>query len=175
MRQRPTLQTERLILRPFELSDAADVQRLAGERAIADTTAVIPHPYEIHAAVEWIATHEQRFDANKNLDLAITLRSTDDLVGAIGLSIGKVSDRAEMGYWIAVPYWRQGYCTEAARALLRFAFTDLELNRVYAQYFARNPASGRIMEKLGMKREGFLRQHFKKWGRYEDIVLYGIL
>ena len=83
--------------------------------------------------------------------------------------------RAELGYWIGKPYWGQGYCTEAARATLDFGFEQLGLNRIFAHHFARNPASGRVMQKIGMTREGRLRQHVKKWDAFEDLELYGIL
>jgi len=170
-----TLQTERLLLRPFALADAPDVQRLAGERAIADTTLNIPHPYENGMAEEWIGTHQAKFDAGELANFAVVLRATGELVGAIGLAIKREHDRAELGYWIGRPYWTQGYCTEAARALLAYGFTALNLHRIHATYLSRNPASGRVMEKIGMTREGFLRQHAKKWGTHEDLVAFAIL
>ena len=82
---------------------------------------------------------------------------------------------AEMGYWIGKPYWNQGYGTEAAGGILQYAFEQLDLNRVYAAHFRRNPASGRIMQKIGMTYEGCLRQHIKKWDSFEDMEYYGIL
>ena len=74
-----------------------------------------------------------------------------------------------------MPYWKQGYCTEAARAVLRYGFETRGLNRIGARHLARNPASGRVMQKLGMHYEGTRRQHVLKWGVFEDIVLYAIL
>lgn len=175
MKQMPTLETQRLILRPFDMTDAKDVQKLAGDRAVADTTLNVPHPYEDGMAEQWIATHQPKFDAGEQANFAVVLRDSGELAGAIGLGIEKRFDRAELGYWIGAPYWNRGYCTEAGRALLRYGFGELKLNRVHASHFARNPASGRVMEKLGMTREGTCRQHVKKWERYEDVVLYGVL
>ena len=80
-----------------------------------------------------------------------------------------------MGYWIGKPYWNGGYCTEAAAAVLAYAFDALNLNRVYAHHFSSNPPSGRVMEKIGMKYEGECPQHFRKWDQFQDIRLYGIL
>ena len=80
-----------------------------------------------------------------------------------------------MGYWVGVPFWGQGICTEAARALLGFGFGDLNLNKIHAHHFTRNPASGRVLQKLGMKYEGQLRQHVLKSDRFEDLFSYGIL
>ena len=171
----PTLETERLILRPFVLSDAPEVQRLAGERDIASTTLNIPHPYEDGTAELWIGTHEASFEAGRIVTFAIVDRGTNALLGAIGLTINAEHDRAEMGYWLGKPYWGNGYCTEAAAAVLRFAFEELGLNRVYACHLTRNPASGRVMQKIGMRHEGRLRQHVKKWGQGEDLETYGVL
>jgi RimJ/RimL family protein N-acetyltransferase len=173
--ERPTLTTERLILRPFELADAARVQQLAGVREIAEMTGHIPYPYPDGAAEEWIATHEMEWKRGDGITFAIVGRDTGELIGAIGLTIRAENHRAELGYWLGVPYWNHGYTTEAARAVIRFGFENLRLNRVYASHFARNPASGRVMQKSGMQYEGTLRQHFVRWNNPEDLVYYGIL
>lgn len=175
MKKRPTIETERLRLRPFQFSDADDVQRLAGDRAIADTTLNVPHPYEDGMAEEWIATHQPRFESGELFNLAVTLRTTGDLIGAIGLGIDQRFGRAELGYWIGKPYWNNGYCTEAGRAVLQYGFSVLGLHRIHASHLTRNPASGRVMQKLGMVHEGRARQHVRRWDAFEDLELYGIL
>jgi [ribosomal protein S5]-alanine N-acetyltransferase len=175
MRQQPTLYSNRLTLRPFELSDAKDVQQLAGDRAIADTTLEIPHPYEDGMAEEWISTHREKFEAGEMVNFAIILRETNGLIGAIGLTVVQKFERAELGYWIGKPFWGRGYCTEAGLALLEYGFTVLNLNRISSHHFKRNPASGRVQQKLSMMHEGSARQHVKKWDTFEDIELYGIL
>ncbi len=170
----PTLETERLMLRPYGIQDAADVQRLAGDRAIADTT-TIPHPYPDGVAEEWISKHEDAFAKEEGVTFAVTRKSDDSLVGTIGLMRMVKGHQAELGYWIGQPYWNEGFCTEAAQALLRYAFLELGLVRVHACHVTRNTASGRVMQKLGMRHEGCQRQHAMKWERYEDLELYGIL
>ena len=80
-----------------------------------------------------------------------------------------------MGYWIAPDAWNRGYATEAAAALLRYAFEDLGLHRVYARHLRRNPSSGKVMQKLGMTHEGRQREHVRKWEVWEDVEVYGIL
>jgi RimJ/RimL family protein N-acetyltransferase len=175
MQQQPTLQTARLVLRPFELSDAGDVQRLAGERAVADTTLNIPHPYEDGMAVEWISTHRPLFEAGELANFAVVVREGQTLIGAMGLMLSRKFERGELGYWIGRPYWNKGYCTEAGRTILRYAFETLNLNRVHASHLRRNPASGRVLQKLGMIPEGIVREHSKKWDVFEDLVLSGIL
>jgi RimJ/RimL family protein N-acetyltransferase len=176
MAQMPILRTDRLVLRPFVLRDAADVQRLAGDPAIAATTAAIPHPYKDGMAEAWIGTHQETFDTDGGLVLAVTLKENGQLIGAISLlSLDRPSRRAELGYWIGQPYWNQGYATEAARAIIAFGFEGMDLKRVFARYMKRNPASGRVMEKAGMRYEGTLRQHVIKDGQLEDLGLYAVL
>lgn len=175
MKKRPTLVTSRLILRPFRLTDAATVQRLAGERAVAATTLNIPHPYTHGMAEQWIATHREHYEHGTFVTFAIVLRTRRVLIGAIGLEIDSQHRRAELGYWIGTPYWNRGYCTEAAQAVVQFGFDVLGLCRIHAAYMTRNPASGRVMQKIGMTYEGCLRQHVQKWGVFEDVAVYGIL
>lgn len=162
-------------MRPFQTEDAPDVQRLAGDRSIADTTLNVPHPYEDGMAEAWIVTHQPRFAARELATFAVTLRENGELVGALSLKICDQFDMAEMGYWVAKAYWGRGICTEAAIAAIDYGFESLGLNRIHANHLARNPASGRVMEKAGMIREGVARQHTKKWGRHEDLILYGLL
>mgnify|MGYP001168763382 CR=1 FL=1 len=170
----PVITTERLVLRPFALSDAAEVQRLAGDWAVADTTLNIPHPYPNGAAEQWISGHIERFRIREIMTLAVTLRS-GALAGCISLRLHDGHSRAELGYWMGVPYWNRGYCSEAARGLIAFGFEQMGLHRIYAHHLTRNPASGRVMQKAGMRYEGTLRQHVKKHDRFEDLATYGIL
>jgi ribosomal-protein-alanine N-acetyltransferase len=169
---RPTLTTDRLVLRPFTIEDAPAVQRLAGEREIALNTLLIPHPYPEGAADEWIQGHNDKSD---NHIFAIAPRNGGEVMGAIGLHVERNHDRAEIGYWLGVPYWGNGYVTEAARAVVGYAFDDVGVNRVFAAHFRRNPASGKVLQKIGMQREGTMRQHLVKWGEHVDVECYGIL
>jgi RimJ/RimL family protein N-acetyltransferase len=174
----PTIDTPRLVLRPFEQADALEVQRLAGAREIAAATAHIPHPYPDGVAELWISTHAPHFDHDDGLTLAVTRREDGILMGAISLMVeaeSKLHGRAELGYWLGVPYWGHGYCTEAARALVDYGFGVLKLRRIFARHLGSNPASGRVMAKAGLRFEGVLRQHHVKWGRAEDDVRYGLL
>ena len=125
-------------------------------------------------AEQWIGTHVPNWNAQEHLTLAIASES-EGLLGAISLIIELQHRKAELGYWIGIPFWGHGYATEAARAVLEYGFGPLGLNRIEAHYLAQNPASGKVMEKLGMQREGVLRQYVVKWGVADDIVMYGIL
>lgn len=175
MKTMPTLTTERLLLRPFALEDGAQVRELAGTMAVADTTLTIPHPYPEGGAEIWIGTHAAAFEAGKGVTFAVVSRQSAGLIGSCSLVINAAHQHAEMGYWIGQPFWGQGYCTEAARAVVRYGFIGLGLHRVHAYHLARNPASGRVMQKIGMTCEGMRRQHVRKWDRFEDCVEYGVL
>jgi len=169
------LETPRLLLREFTLNDAEDVYRLVNDRDIASNTRNIPYPYTREMAEEWILQQKKGYENGKEVTFAITHSLERYLIGAISLMLSPRDECAEMGYWIGKPYWNNGYGTEAAKAVLKYGFEALQLNRIYAVHLERNPASGRILQKIGMKYEGYLRQHIKKWGVFEDIVQYGIL
>jgi RimJ/RimL family protein N-acetyltransferase len=171
----PTLTTERLILRPLEAADAPVIHGLAGDFAVADTTLNVPHPYEKDMAEKWIATHRAQYEEGTHATFGIVLKEAGTLVGVISLSLNPRVRSGELGYWIGAPYWSCGYCTEAAAALVDFAFASLKLHKVSAHHLARNPASGRVMQKIGMSKEGTLRDHVVKWDRYESIDVYGVL
>ncbi len=171
----PTLATDRLILRPFGTDDAKTVQALGGDRAIADTTLSIPNPYEDGMAEQWIEQHRGQFEAGTHVVFAIETATDEQLVGAISLTIDRNTEKAELGYWVGKPFWNGGYATEAARRIVEYAFEDLGLNRIVAKHMVRNPASGRVMQKIGMQQEGTLREDTVKWDRFEDLHIYGLL
>jgi ribosomal-protein-alanine N-acetyltransferase len=173
--EQPTLTTERLTLRPFIADDAFDVERLAGMREIADTTLNIPHPYPHGGAAEWILTHATAWNEGSNATFAIVDNATGRLAGAISLMIKPEHRRAELGYWIALTSWNRGYATEASQRIIDFGFEVLGLHRIEARHFVRNPASGRVMQKLGMKPEGIERDWAIKWDRFETLAVYSIL
>lgn len=176
MSDQPCLSTGRLILRPFTLADAPDVQHLAGDAAIAATTLNIPHPYEDGMAEDWIRSHRALFEDDGEVVYAVILRETDELVGAISLlEIDHRHRRAELGYWVGKPFWNQGYATEAALALIAHGFDAMSLNRIQATHLVRNPASGRVMQKAGMSYEGKLRQYVLGRSGFEDLELYAIV
>ncbi len=176
MTQQPVLVTDRLLLRPFTLADAPEVQRLAGDYEVASNTLEIPYPYPDGEAENWIATHRPGFENGVHVVYAVTRARIGDLVGAVGLvEINRRHGRAELGYWVARPCWGRGYATEAARAVIEYGFSVLGLHRVYAVHFSRNPASGRVMEKCGMAHEAHLREHDRKWGVFEDVDVRGVL
>jgi len=176
MENHRVLETRRLLLRALQMSDASQIRQLANDRAISDTTMNIPHPYEEGMAEEWISETRALSEEGILVPFVVVLKDDDGLIGSISLKdIDRDHSHAELGYWIARSFWNKGYATEAGKAVLKFAFQELGLFRVHAHHLSRNPSSGRVLEKLGMKHEGHLRQHIRKWEILEDIDLYGIL
>ncbi len=173
--EQPVLNTPRLALRPFTLAAAAAVQRLAGAPEVASTTLNVPYPYDDGMAEEWISTHAAQFREGGIITYAVTFMDQDLIIGAVSLSVTARHRRAELAYWMGLPYWNRGYTTEACAALVEYGFSVLALHRITATHFTRNPASGRVMQKLGMEHEGTLCQHFLKGDGFEGVEVYGLL
>lgn len=170
-----SLHTDRLTLRPFETSDIPALVPLIGAREVAATTLRIPHPYTESDAIAYITSARDNRSRGNELRLAIVLRESNTLCGGIGLRIEPEHCRAELGYWIGVPYWNRGIATEAARALVTYGFESLKLNRIFAGYVSTNLASASVLKKIGMRYEGCQHSHSLKWGEFLDIELYGML
>lgn len=170
-----TITTERLKLRLFNKEDANTVQSLCNNYNIFRNTLFIPYPYTLEHAHSWMQNHHEHFHAEKGYEFAITDKATGEILGAIGLTHDLRFNNGELGYWVGEKFWGKGFATEAGIALIQFAFTEKNFHKVYARHFGSNPASGRVIEKIGMKREGLLRDHVMKKGRYEDMIYYGIL
>jgi len=166
----PEIQTARLTLRSFVESDIPELTQLIDDRRVAATTLRIPHPYTQRDAKEFI-NEIQHIGAN----FAIVIRDPNRLCGGIGLLIKEPHQHAELGYWIGVPYWGNGYATEAGRAVLAYGFEQLRLHRIFASHFKQNLASAKVLAKLGMRHEGCLREHILKWNQFIDLEMYGIL
>jgi RimJ/RimL family protein N-acetyltransferase len=135
-------------LRRLTIDDATRVQLLAGERSVAELTALIPHPYPDGAAEAFIEEQSRAWARGTEYSYAIEADSV--LVGVIGLRPA-VTERENLGYWIGQPYWGRGYATAAANAVIALAFALLEIDRLTASHLARNGASQRVMEKCGMR------------------------
>ncbi len=168
----PRLATARLVLDAFTLGDVPAVVELCSHPEVYATTLALERPYLPEHAQNWIAGHLPNFLKGEGVEFAARLDGR--LIGSIGLIIKRKHDFAAIGYWIGRPYWGQGFATEAVRAVLAYGFQQQALEKIEAGYFATNPASGRVMEKAGMTREGLSPHHYKKDGVYIDSVRYGI-
>ncbi|UNK18633.1 GNAT family N-acetyltransferase [Paenibacillus sp. N3/727] len=170
-----TITTERLFLRLFEESDAETVTKLCNNYNIYKSTLTLPYPYTIDCALSWIEHHIYNFNADKSYEFAICDRQTGTLYGAIALSNNQRYENGELAYWIGEEFWGNGYVTEASKAILDFAFNVKKYHKVYARHFASNPASGRVIQKVGMIKEGILIDHVKKENQYEHLIYYGVV
>ena len=171
----PSLISQRLILRPFKLSDAKEVQRQAGSSKIASTTGAVPHPYLDGMAEDWISKHHEWFKEGLAVNWAIVLKESDNIVGSISFGLNQIHNRAELGYWVGEEFWNKGYCSEAAVEAIRYGFKELALNKITSRHMSENPSSGKVMQKAGMTKEGYLKQDVSRNGKFVDLVIYGLL
>jgi RimJ/RimL family protein N-acetyltransferase len=143
----PVLETGRLKLRAPRRGDVKAIAMLASDRRIAENTARIPHPYGVDDARQFIDSINRR---DGEATFSITLGGT--LIGVCGVE--PRDGGPEIGYWLGTPYWGRGYATEAVRALIDFAFGDLEHEALQAGARVTNPASRRVLEKCGFQWTG---------------------
>lgn len=175
------LLTERLLLREFRESDwRAVYEMMTDERVTRYIPVDAPSEEEMREWVRFLA-HEARQARPPRHDFAVVARPLDAdlegvLIGSCWITIQPAELRqGDLGYVLGHSYWGRGYATEAARAVLRYGFQELDLHRIYATCRPANVASWRVMEKLGMRREGCLVQHRWMKGRWVDSLLYAIL
>jgi ribosomal-protein-alanine N-acetyltransferase len=144
------------------------------EKQIQDQTGAIPYPYTGSDADWWITqVSETTAKLGRSINWAIR-RADGFLVGGIGFhdfELGK-SHRAEIGYWLAKPYWNQGIMTECVRKVTDYGFQEFGLVRIFAPVFDFNVGSARVLEKAGYLFEGTLRKHYLKEGRFLDGKMY---
>ena len=171
----PSINTEHLLLRPFEKSNALRVQLLAGHSQIAEMTENIPHPYEFDMAEKWIETLRPGWEEKTCATFAICLGGRPEIIGCCGLQLSMKHRRASLGYWIGFDTWNKGHCTEAASAVVAFEFEQLALHRIQATHLSKNPASGAVMRNIGMSHEATMADYVIKNGCFENMELYSIL
>jgi [ribosomal protein S5]-alanine N-acetyltransferase len=167
--------TERLLLRPIEDEDAVTLNIFLADPEIAAAMLTIPYPCPLENTERWIRLQRNACAEGDEINFAIVIRATNEVVGIIGLELNKTHDRAEFGYWLGKKYWNRGYCTEAGKAVLRYGFEELGLHRIYSEYMMDNVASGKVLEKVGMFFEGSQKQHLYKSGVFKDLGHYGIV
>jgi RimJ/RimL family protein N-acetyltransferase len=164
-------------LSEFLPSDKDALVLYLNDRDIYDRTLRIPFPYSDADADDWMAL-VVKSTQQQGRPVQWAIRTGDDaLVGGCGFDdfqVGK-SHRAEVGYWLAKPYWRQGIMTAVVSRLCRHAFEEFGLAKITAHVFPHNLASARVLAKCGFQEEGFLRKHFLKEGKLLDGRLFALL
>lgn len=170
------LETPRLVLRDFAAEDWQAIHAYQSDpRYLRFYPWTERTPEQVQAFVQQqIRNQEAR--PRLQFQMVITLRDTARLIGNCGVRMQTVGTfEADMGYELDPNYWGRGYATEAARAITEFGFETLGLHRIWAHCIAENTASARVLEKVGLRREGRLRDKEKFKGRYWDVLLYGML
>lgn len=165
------VRTDRLLLRPGWIEDAPQLQRaISSDSVIARNTAHIPWPYTLADAETYLRAQQEATGRWSQLVFART-SGAPRLIGGVGLY--PEGGAYEIGYWIARPYWGLGFATEAAAGVLRAARCSLQIARIDAGHFADNPASGRVLRKLGFRPTGqVVRRHSIARGGEVDCLLY---
>lgn len=171
----PQITTERLFLNQLQVSDIPAIVAYASDKSISDYTLNLPYPYTEQDAVYWLNQAHQGFKTKTAYIFAIRLKENNAFAGGLALVPELRHSRAEISYWLGTPFWNKGYVTEAVNAAIRFGFETLLLHKMTAHYLEGNPASGRVMEKCGMTKEGELPDHIQKDGVFHTAVLYGIV
>ena len=171
----PHLHTERLLLRPMQMRDAADMFEYSKDPLVAQHVLWDAHQ-SIHQTRAYLRYVLRQYKLGAPSSMCIVEKASGKVIGTIGFMWVQPENRScEVGYSLSRAHWNKGYMTEALEALLEFGFQDLRMNRIEAQHEVDNPASGRVMTKVGMRPEGILRSRLFNKGRYVDVALYAIL
>ncbi len=164
-------------LSEFHASDKDALIQHLSDRDIYDRTLRIPFPYTAADADDWLAL-AAKIAQQQGQPVHWAIRTSDDaLIGGCGfdgIQVGK-SHRAEVGYWLAKPFWGRGIMTAVVQRVCQHAFENFGLVKITAHVFPPNLASARVLEKCGFQQEGFLRKHFLKDGKFLDARLFAML
>lgn len=171
----PVLETEDLILRKPRMKDAAEMYAYASDPEVARYVLWEPHS-SVSDTRAFIRDLRRRIHGGYPSSWVITLRTSGRVIGTIGFMwYSAENSSAELGYSLSRSYWNHGYATQALKAVIDSSFRSLPVNRLEAQHDVRNPASGRVMEKCGLRQEGILRNRIRNKGKYVDVALWAVL
>ncbi|BDF94523.1 GNAT family N-acetyltransferase [Pseudoalteromonas sp. KAN5] len=171
----PIIDTERLQLRPLDVSDAENLLAIFADPIVMEYWHT--PPWQSHCdAIDFIASSQAASEQQKQVCLAMILKSTQQLIGKCMLhNYVPDSKRAEIGYALSPQYWGKGLVFEAAHALLSYGFKEIGLRRIEAELDPDNAASAKTLERLGFIKEGLLRKRWEINGVISDSALYGLL
>lgn len=169
------IKTNRLNIRPYEQGDEEAIYGVINSQGIFETTLNIPYPYPREQLKIWLHFIMKNSLYKRGYEYGI-FKKDHTYIGNVGIvNIDWVNHHAEITYFIGEEYWGQGYATEAVRAMIRFAFQELGLERIQGRCMVINPASLRVMQKCGLKYEGKARHEVIKSGNYMDVWHTAIL
>jgi len=174
------LTTKRLILRDIKLSDAENIRKNINNLNVSRYLLSVAHPYTKEDAGWWVnhCAEQQKQKPRKNYELGITIKPNNEVAGGVGIgSINLKQKKADMGYWIAEPYWRKGYVSEAVKKMIDYAFNKLDIEKIIIPAFVENKGSNALIKKVGGK---FIRTKkkaakAKSTGKTHDENIYWIL
>lgn len=164
------LRTQRLTLRPPLPEDVSQIAERIGVKDVAWNLGRAPYPYQVSDAEEWIERIPQGWVLDTGYILVLT-RPSEGVIGCVGLD-RKPMDIWEVGYWLGKPWWGRGYITEAATALMEWAERDMGIEQFASGHFADNPASGRVLMKLGFEPVGETELFGRARGKKSLAVRY---
>lgn len=173
MNEQPTFETERLILRPYRLTDADELTEIMQHEDLTRRTR-IPDPYTTDMAKKWIEGTESAFFNSESISFAIVLKEEEKLLGTVNLFFKSEPGTAFFGYLVRRDCWSRGYASEAAKKMLEYSFQDLELELIYSRMIADNFASEKVAIKMGMKFLRKLPAEMERKGIVYDAKLYSI-
>ncbi len=166
----PTLETERLILRPWRMSDADDLFEYSSDRAVSRLAMWLPDN-SIEETMRGIADAIHRYENESWIYLGIELKEEAKLVGSVGYAQwNRTDNRADLGFALNKNYWNRGIVTEAAARIITFGWEEMQLHRIEANCIASNVASIAVLTKLGFEREGLRKEAARLDGVYEDVI-----
>jgi RimJ/RimL family protein N-acetyltransferase len=172
----PPLETERLILREFVESDWQAVHAYASDPVVVHYLPFGPNSEEDTKNFLLTQIKMRRKKFRQHFAFAVTLKSDKQLIGSCRISITNPDKQeASIGFCLAKDFWGQGYATELARKLLEFGFQQLDLHRIFATCDPKNKACMRVLIKIGMRQEGYMREYEFIKGEWRDCVLFAIL
>lgn len=158
-----------LSLRYIDNDDLNDIARLANDRDIAKTMASLPYPYTLTDAKTWLD-----YVVRTESEHVFAIVNKKHFMGVVGLVLERDNNRAELGYWLGRQFWNKGFASGAVQMILGYAFSVLNVNKVYAQAFGTNAASHKVLEKNGFVLEGCLKDHYVRMGETHDVLYYGL-
>ncbi len=171
----PEIYTKRLYMGEIREQDIPDIVKYANNKNIAKNTINLPSPYSVDHALEWIEMQKNGFESQKQMIFGIKKRDDDAFVGGVSLDLDFQHYKAEMGYWIAEPFWNKGFASEACKEIVNYGFFRLDLNKIYATHFLFNGASEKVLQKIGMTKEALIKQHVFMGDSFFDVNQYRIL
>ena len=168
----PELTTERFVLRKIRLSDVPALLKHVNNKSITDQIINFNYPYlEADAVARMHFVHEG-FKNRERYVFLVAGKEDNALVGEIGIHLDMGNNRAEIGYWVAEPFWGKGIASEVTAAVLKFGFETLELNKIYATHYLDNPGSGKVLVNNGMILEAELKEHYRRGDGYGTVRQY---